>query len=466
MLSIPPSVIVVGGGASAVFVAWALHEQAAALGVPQPSVTVVGTGPGVGTEPGVGRGLAYGRADAHHRLNSPARSMSVSASDDGGFVRWLEESGWRDTDGAGATPGAFVPRRVFGDYVAGSFERLLADPSARVAFRQGEVVEVAGADVGASGGDGYVGGADAGGDASGVVVTLADGSVLTADHVVLALGNPPPVEVPSTAARTIVDPWVPGALDGIVESDRVLLIGTGLTAVDIATSLARRLPSLRIVATSRHLLLPAVHPPFPVPAGGGLGDVRSLPQMMRAFHERLRDAERDGTPWQGVLDGVRPEVQALWMRLSLDERRRFLGHVARRWDVHRHRMAAAVWQELSGLFDAGTLSLRADVEHADFDVAITCTGPRSVADRGWSPLVDALLDSGAVRPDPLGLGFDADPDGALPGTDGRLFAVGAALKGALWETVAVPEIRQVASRVAGRILVPFGSASAPASAAP
>ncbi|MBF4575418.1 FAD/NAD(P)-binding protein [Frondihabitans sp. VKM Ac-2883] len=432
-----PSVLVVGGGAASVFVTVALRERAAALGLPAPEVTVVAR------DIPVGLGLAYGRAEAHHRLNSPASAMSLSSAEQGGFLAHLDEMGWRDVDGSEASAGSFIPRQVYGGYVAGAFQALLDDPASGVTAVQGEAVSVV----------------DVGGRSA---VTLADATELQADVVVLALGNPPPgrVRVPTAGVgRTVDDPWARGALDGIRATDRVLLIGTGLTTIDIATSLARRHPGVVMTATSRHLLLPAVHLVAPVPAWPGFvssGEAPRLPGLLREFGRQLRTASAAGEPWQPVLDGVRPQIHALWQALDAADRKRFVAHVARRWDVHRHRMAQSVWAELSALIDSGTLTLSADVSGEEFDVAVNCTGPNSVAAPGWSPLVDGLLSAGAVVPDPAGLGFDADASGALVGAAGgvstRLFAIGAALKGALWETVAVPEVRLVATRIAERVL--------------
>ncbi|BDZ52087.1 hypothetical protein GCM10025867_43280 [Frondihabitans sucicola] len=434
MSSSESSVVIVGGGAAAVFATFALRDRSAALGLPALHVTVVGR------EPVVGRGLAYGRAEPHHRLNSPAGKMSLSATDDEAFLRWLDRAGWRDVDGTPADAGSYVPRRVFGDYVESQFAGLLASSPTEVTFLQGEVVGILPS-------------------SAGVTVALADGSSLTAESAVLALGNPAPGTVATGAARSLDDPWAPGALDGVTASDRVLLVGTGLTMIDVATSLARRMPGVRLTATSRRLLLPAVHLPEPAAAGPGLGDeVATLGEMISAFGAQLRAAKGAGSPWQAVLDGVRPQVQTLWQRLSVADRRRFLDHVARRWDVHRHRMAQAVWAEVSALIESGALTLSPSVAGTSFDVAINCTGPASVASRGWSRLVDALLDAGLVAPDPTGIGFDTDASGALVDSSGvpsdRLFAIGAALKGALWETVAIPEVRQLAYRIADRLASP------------
>jgi uncharacterized NAD(P)/FAD-binding protein YdhS len=59
--------------------------------------------------------------------------------------------------------------------------------------------------------------------------------------------------------------------------------------------------------------------------------------------------------------------------------------------------------------------------------------------------------------DPLALGFHADVEGALIPFGKReavdwIFTLGAPLKGVLWETTAVPEIRVQAEKLAERLL--------------
>jgi uncharacterized NAD(P)/FAD-binding protein YdhS len=420
------SVVIVGGGASAVYVAVALEERAAARGLPAPTITVVAR------ETPVGRGLAYGHADAHHRLNSPAGKMSISAGDDTHFVRWAAEHG------RPVVPYEFVERAFFGDYVEDVWAGLVAGSDGRVSAVQAEATGLRT-------------------DDDGAVVTLADGTEVSADVAVLALGNPPPATWDTGAAVQIDDPWAAGALDVIGDGANVLLIGTGLTMVDVATSLARRDPGITITATSRHLLLPQSHLAEAAAPGPGLDPAATtLDDLADGLQAQLDAAERDGTPWQAVIDGLRPRLIDHWLGMSLEDRQRFLEHFARRWDTRRHRMAPSVWAELQGLIESGTLTLRSDVDPASFDVVVFCTGPSAVTTPGWSPVVDELLAAGRIVAEPLGLGPAADGSGALlaaDGTaDGRLLGIGHALRGALWETTAIGEIRILANRVADRAL--------------
>ena len=97
---------------------------------------------------------------------------------------------------------------------------------------------------------------------------------------------------------------------------------------------------------------------------------------------------------------------------------------------------------------------------------IDCTGSTGDLCRGGGPLVSQLLADGLARAAPLGLGVDCTTYGALIGARGQpasdLFAVGPVTRGALWEIVAVPEIRGQAEQVAERALAAARSAHAAA----
>jgi uncharacterized NAD(P)/FAD-binding protein YdhS len=100
-----------------------------------------------------------------------------------------------------------------------------------------------------------------------------------------------------------------------------------------------------------------------------------------------------------------------------------------------------------------TLASRGSVGTVErvFGAVVTCTGPGSLA-ASRHPLLRSLISHGLVRPDPLGLGLDARADGALLAADGSLapglYAIGPLLRGTLWETTAVPEIRAQAKALA------------------
>lgn len=404
-----------------------------------------------------GPGLAYGTDDPAHLLNVRAGRMSAFADEPDHFVSWAKEAGMsvRPTD--------FLARGTYGTYLTDLLAESLA--TRRVRVHQVRAVDVMGA-----------------GDASMLVRTT--GGVVRADAVVLALGNNPPAALPwevdgAGEPWCVPDPWAAGALDGLPSEGPVLLAGTGLTAVDVASTLGAE--GRCVVAASRHGLLPATHlvgpePVWPttVPAGDGLLRTRELVASLRA---EITAATAAGVDWRAVVDGLRPAVPGIWARLPEEERRTFLRHVVRYWEVHRHRMAPEVARKLADLRRDGRLAVRrARLVDAVSDGAgclvrevapdggsrwrrfvavVNCTGPNPDPTRPPGPLVDALLARGLVRPDPLRLGLDVAAGGGLVDRGGRvnprLLAIGALRRGHRWESTAVPEIRQQAADLAATL---------------
>ena len=80
----------------------------------------------------------------------------------------------------------------------------------------------------------------------GVRLSLADGGELAADAAVLATGHAAPSALEGTRGQdrrgVVQDPWAPGALRRLRGAERVVIVGTGLTAVDVAVSLTAAEP--------------------------------------------------------------------------------------------------------------------------------------------------------------------------------------------------------------------------------
>jgi len=86
---------------------------------------------------------------------------------------------------------------------------------------------------------------------------------------------------------------------------------------------------------------------------------------------------------------------------------------------------------------------------------INCTGPSRCLHSGFPSLLTALCNRGLARPDPIGLGFLAGEKGWLIGpkvpNGQRIFTLGPVLKGQLWESTAVRELRQQAADLARHV---------------
>jgi uncharacterized NAD(P)/FAD-binding protein YdhS len=388
-----------------------------------------------------GRGVAYGTDRPEHLLNVPAARMSAFPDDPDHFARWYAERGGGPED--------FAPRMLFGDYVVG----LLAVAGEGLEIVRGEAVDV-----------------------DGGAVVLADGRRIEAQTVVLAPGNLPPatprgIEPARLGALWVADPWAGPIAAGLGEGDAVLLIGTGLTAIDAALTLEANGFRGRILALSRRGLAPRAH---------GLREPVCAPQealpaecipLLR--HVRRRSAEAG---WRCAVHELRTVTQSLWAAASDGQRRRFLRHLRPWWDVHRHRIAPAVAATIARMEAEGRLAFaggriasievdgtvrwrpRGGGEERELRAAriVNCTGPELNVVRSGEPLLDALVGRGLIRADPLRIGIDVDLECRTLASDGapsnELYAIGPVTRGAFWESVAVPDIRGQAQSVARRIV--------------
>ena len=89
---------------------------------------------------------------------------------------------------------------------------------------------------------------------------------------------------------------------------------------------------------------------------------------------------------------------------------------------------------------------------------INCTGPDHRPARSDSKLVQSLLTSGLITPDPLELGIRVTDACEVIAADGHiakgLYYVGPWLRARHWEATAVPELREHARRLAERLAGP------------
>lgn len=401
-----------------------------------------------------GTGLAFGAAHPMHLLNVRATNMSAFPDDPGHFVRWLDGRGI-----AGAAQ-AFVPRLTYGVYLRELLDQAVLDAPDRLEIVRGNVTGIA-----------------RNGHTS---VTMDDGRVVRADAAVLAVGNLPPHPPqgidPETLApgRYVGNCWAPEALDGLKADDSVLVLGTGLTMVDVALLLDARGFEGRIIALSRRGLVPHAHatsiPPWtPItqrPATIGAETVRQL---------RRRSKE---IGWRATVDELRPFTQDMWRAASLQDRARFVRHARPWWDIHRHRLAPPVAARIAEMRQKGRLSIiagktAAATEQGD-SVAVTwrargsdawqqlrvqriinCTGPQGDLLRTDEVALRDLVTRGVIRPDSGRLGIDVDSQMRTVAEDGSgndwLFALGPMTRGSFWEVVAVPDIRAQAWTLARRL---------------
>jgi uncharacterized NAD(P)/FAD-binding protein YdhS len=254
-----------------------------------------------------------------------------------------------------------------------------------------------------------------------------------------------------------------------------------------------------IHAVSRNGLLPQSHfkgrghqefPPLDLDLAQ-LG-LAGLVALMEEHCQRLRAAGENPAI---MVDKMRPHTQRVWQAFSPEERRRFIANYSARWNVMRHRIAQPIHRQVTAALGDGRLKISrgavsrlepqgaqirvhlerpsgrpdegADSPKAiDGALVINCTGPQTRFSATRSPLLRNLLASGVVQPDAMDMGIRIDPVFTAIERSGRtsafLHVIGPLLRGTLWETIAVPELRGQALKVAQILLGGSLSRSLPA----
>ena len=417
----------------------------------------------------LGPGVAYRTDDTRHRMNVRSCQLTAFPDQPDDFVAWVRE---RDP---AAGPDDYVPRALFGRYLRDVLDRATAAP-ARVTRIHADVTSVlhgppwpAPKEPKAFGGEG-------------VLLVGRDGPVVRADHVVLAIGVPPTgprrfaVDLEAEASgRYIDDPWRGAGLQAVAGADRVILVGTGLTMVDVALSLLDGHDVREVVAVSTTGRLPEAHQVVRAPATRPVGrpDEATARGVVRWLRE-VCAAEPAG--WPAAVDAVRWASPDIWAALPVGEQARLLRLAGSRWSRHRHRMPPAVAQQIETVRRSGRLRLSAGRVHAvragaggvvahvrratdedivlEADAVVNCSGPPGI----WSttdPVVRELVDTGTVGVGAHGLGLAVADDGAVLDPAGvplpQLSVLGALRRGTEFEATAIPELRAQAERLVPRL---------------
>lgn len=446
-------ITIIGGGASGTLVATNLLNLA---GDKEVEINLVER------RTKVGRGVAFGTTRESHLLNVPAGRMGAFPDEVDHFHKWLVENGHQ------YNANDFVPRMIFGEYLREVFTEAVENCKDRTTVNlvDDEAIDMAVNEDSAE-------------------VILQSGEILRSTNVVLAFGNfkPPHPSVADTSFiesdRYFQDPWNSRLYETIKPDDSIFIVGTGLSMVDVALHLHNQDHKGKIYAISTRGLLPAPHELGHTydSFADELKPMTRVTDMLKAVRRHIKAAESDGSSWRAVIDSLRPATQELWMNLPLAEKKYFKQHLSRYWNVARHRMPAEVAEILDKMQADGKLDILkgrlTDITHdgenftikfstpedsrtVEAATLVNCIGSESAFSRVDSPFVQRLIERRHIRDDELNFGIDATPDGRVVGKTGKptnvVLTLGTALKGTLWETTAIPEIRAQARDLALKLL--------------
>ncbi len=407
----------------------------------------------------LGRGVAYQYDFTHQPLNVVAGGMSLFPDKPLDFVKWLEANHFRYNHLIDqVSPEAFIPRKIFGDYVLENLEKIQQEVSERLQIRIDEAISIM--DFGKR-----------------KTVVFASGNALHADHVILALGNFPPADLFATHnpvqndPRYFASPWSDRVYSDIKGDEDILLVGSGLTAVDIVLGLIVRKFRGKVTMLSRRGVFPLPHDLTHQAISITVPENYSPRKMLLWVRYLMR--KNPEVPWSVIIDGLRPYTQKIWLQWIVSDKQYFLKKIRPYWEIARHRIPSASSERLNNMMEKGQLVLKkGTIEEASvssngieilyrsesglnsqvFQKVINCTGPESNYRKVRFPIIVDLIARGKVKIDELGLGIKCTPEGSIINDQGEveqgIWCIGPMRKAVLWETTALRELREQSSALA------------------
>jgi uncharacterized NAD(P)/FAD-binding protein YdhS len=404
----------------------------------------------------LGRGVAYGSHHPLHLLNVRTRDLSIRAGQPGDFLNWAFRQLDQGENHAGLHEGlghTFLPRQLFGEYVR---QRLYEAIGRRPDIDFALVAEAV-RDVTAERGR--------------YRVAFERADPVCADIVILATAY----GLQNSSGAGALAPFQAVSGERFARAETILLIGSGLTMVDMLLGARREGFRGKALVVSRRGQLPRPHAPRGVvPQNVALPRSRRVSMLATGIRIACEMAEENGTPWQAVINGLRASLPETWQGLPVAEQARFLRHLRPFWDAHRHRLPMEIHASLMEEFAKGRAELLrgqvkgvirkrdgfavtlvrrgGEAETLKADLAFDCSGftPDLV-----QPVIRGLTEAGLAKPDPHRLGLAVEPSGQILGAAGQpspgLYAIGPLCQGTLWEITAVPEIVRQADRAAQAI---------------
>ena len=418
-----------------------------------------------------GRGAAYSTKSLKHLLNVPAAKMSAILDDPNHFLEWAHqlpayESVNKDTLGK-----AFLPRKIFGNYFNSIWEEALKNKRADTVIN---IIHDSAVDIDKVNNE--------------YLIKTKAGATVHAHYVVLATGNETPAnpriknETFYQSSRYIKNPWLTDVTKYLKPNEDLLIIGNGLTTVDLLITIMSTgytghihtlSPSGWAVLPHRHNhleyknLINEIQEPYT------LDDIYT--KMMK--HYRL--LHKVGISIEPIVDSLRSHTHKIWKALSHEDKVTFLRDIKTNWNKVRHRIAPQLFDYVQNLQIKGKLIVhRADLLDIKEDTTgitvsylnrynrktetlhtgqvVNCTGPHIDITKSEDPLLQSLVAKGMIQPDKLRIGMDVTDQWTLIDKDGHenptLYTIGGNLRGLLWETTAVPELKVQSSVLAKAIL--------------
>lgn len=419
------------------------------------------------------KGIAYSPYSKVQLLNVITAKMSAFPQHPNHFLEWImKRPDFAEKDEV-VIANSFMPRYLYGEYLEDIWKQTL-----EIAEQKNIRISIKDAFVNDLSIHSYK-----------VALQLDNEEKLTVDYCVMATGNLPPANVKIEnpdffkSKNYFQNPWKKECVTNLHNDLPVLILGNGLTMVDTVLGLLENHFNNEIYSLSPNgfNILPHRHNGLKysklieeLPAEKSLYSIFSL------IHKHVKSVRQFGVSAEPVIDSIRPFTQAIWRGFSDAEKKTFMLKLRHVWGVARHRIPLHIHDKLQQIRIEGKLKVIAGrvknisendegifVQYLDkkenalksikVSRIINCTGPESDFLHADNSLLKNALLNGIIAQDKLKLGLNTDVNTLeVVSKEGKnqenIFTIGSNVKGELWESTAVNELRVQAESLAKRIV--------------
>jgi uncharacterized NAD(P)/FAD-binding protein YdhS len=419
------------------------------------------------------KGIAYNPSSSMFLLNVATKRMSAFPEDPDHFLNWVCKQNEFELFSREALANSFLPRDIYRQYLSSIWSETLSLAKskniqveciysfAKNIFTTDEIY----------------------------LIETENGETIRTKQLVLATGNQTPSnrilknKLEVTHPRYFQNPWKHEAINNFESDLNILIVGNGLTMVDTTLGLVENHFQNKIYAVSPNgfNVIPHLHNNIAYSIDLNLEDPEfSLTHLLRKVNAEVKKLSQLGITSEPVVDALRSKTQEIWKKLTVDEKRSFMRHLRHIWGVSRHRIAPHVYRKIQNLRINKKLAVIAGEIHKISDQGthlevtlfnkkskkiktikvsriINCTGPQTNLKESENQLLHKLFMEGFLSQDELNLGtrIDLSTYEIINSTNQVVpcfFTLGVNLKGELWESVAVPELKVQAKEVAHQMV--------------
>lgn len=426
------------------------------------------------TEEGtLNRGIAYNPYSERHILNVVAGKMSAFPDLADDFVDWVMTKDRFKTIDKSLVANSFLPRKLYGDYLADIWQKTLSE----AAKKNIQIIELVG----------IVHKLHPLGDT--ISLTLNDERTLSLELCILATGNQVPKNpyIKNTAfyssSKYYQNPWKKDSVENIAKDMPILIIGNGLSMVDTIIGLREQKFDGEIYSISPNgfNILPHRHTGMKYTAHlDEIFEGIPLKELVQIVNKHVKIVRNFGVSAEPIIDALRPLSQKIWKNLTEKEKTIFMSRLRHLFGVARHRIPLHIYDKIQKLRIEGKLHIQSGklvdilerndvIEVTYFDKkesklktilvsrVINCTGPETDFSKLEHSFLSQCIADGILIQDDLKLGLKTNiATYNLYSRENQeqpnLFTLGSNLKGELWESTAINELRQQAESLAKIIL--------------